>query len=130
MAFSKKNKRKITVNDSVNYWFYKFEKDSLKLTVMTDKKTHSKLICNFSYKELNKYFWELVKDDDFHKDKGLLITPGVLTPYVVRQVIDLALETGWKPYEKGNDFVLNNIEHKIDINFWTETTTEERKSKI
>lgn len=97
---------------------------------MADEKTHSRLFCDLSYKELHIYFWELVKEEDFYKDKGLWITPGILTPFVVRQIIDLAIGAGWKPFEKGKDFILNNIEHKIDINFWTESTSETRQSEI
>ena len=130
MTISKKNKRKIIIGQNVFHWIYKYEKDALRLTVMTDEKTHSRLICDFSYKELNIYFWELVKDDDFYKDKGLFITPGVLTPYVVKRTIDLAIGAGWKPFEKGENFTLKNIENKIDINFWTESTAVTRKSKI
>src|SRR5215203_3520105 len=130
MAFNKKNKRKITVNENVFYWFYKFKKDILRLTAMTEEKSYTRLICDFKYKNLWLYFRELVKDDKFYDDKLLIITAGVLTPWVVRQVIDNALQKGWKPFTKGKDFVINDIEDKIDINFWTETTAEERKSKI
>ena len=130
MAFNKKNKRKITVGENIFYWLYKFEKDVLRLTVMTNEKTYSRLICDFKYKNLEIYFRELVKDDTFYDDKILIISAGVLTPWVVRQVIDYALHKGWKPFEKGKDFVITDIEDKIDINFWTETTAEERKSEI
>lgn len=129
MAISKRNKRKITVNQDVFYWVYKFQDESMRLIVMTDDKSCSRLICDFSDKKLTDYFSELVKDDGFYKDKLLIITPGVLTPFVVKQTIDLALEAGWKPLEKGNDFFLKDTEHKIDINFWTESTAENRKSK-
>lgn len=129
MAISKRKKRKIIVGQNEFYWLYKIQDDSFRLIVMTDEKTHSRLICDFKDKALHAYFRELVKDDDFYNDKFLIITPGVLTPYVVRQTIDLALVAGWKPFEKGNDFILKDIEHKIDINFWTDSTEEERKSK-
>ena len=97
---------------------------------MTGEKTHSRILCDFKYKNLWLYFRELVKDDRFYNDKLLMITEGVLTPWVVRQVMDNALQKGWKPFTKGKDFVITDIEDKIDINFWTETTAEERKSKI
>jgi hypothetical protein len=130
MAISKKGKRTITVGKDVFYWLHKFEEDSLRLIVMTQEKTNSKLICDFSYRNLNIYFRELVKGDDFYKDKGLWITEGVLTPWVVRQVIDYGLENGWSPFEKGKEFSVKDIEQKLDINFWTETTSKTRKSKI
>ncbi|HEY8559324.1 MAG TPA: hypothetical protein VIL74_02890 [Pyrinomonadaceae bacterium] len=130
MSVNKRNKRKITVNENVFYWLYKITDDSLRLTVMTDEKAHSRLVCDLKYKNLWLYFKELVKDDEFYKDKLSMITPGVLTPWAVRQIIDYALQNGWKSFEKGADFVITDIEDKIDINFWTETTTEERRSKI
>lgn len=129
MAISKRKKRKIIIDEDVFYWVYKFQNDVLQLIVMTDEKTHSRLICDFTFKELNAYFRELVKDDGFYKDKLLILSPGVLTPFVVRQTIDIALSQGWKPFQKEKDFTLKNIAHKIDINFWTESTPEERKSK-
>ncbi|MGI9055724.1 MAG: hypothetical protein ACR2F2_07975 [Pyrinomonadaceae bacterium] len=130
MAISKRNKRKITVGQNVFYWVYKFQKDVLRLIIMTEEKTHSRLICDFKYKNLWLYFGELVKDDEFYDDKLLLISAGILTPWVVRQVIDNALQKGWKPFDKGKDFLIEDIVDKIDINFWTESTAKERKSKI
>ncbi len=127
MAISKKGKRKITVGKHIYYWVYKYLDDGLRLTVMTDEKTHSNLICDFTYKELNIYFRKLVEDDDKYKDLLLWITPGVLTPYVVHQVIDYSLENGWKPFRKDKDFVIKGIEHQLDINFWTESNKEDRK---
>lgn len=130
MAISKKSKRKITVGKDVFYWISDFQKDILRLTVMTEEKSNSRLICDFSYKNLNIYFWELVKNDDSYKDIGLWITEGVLTPWVVRQIIDYGIANGWKPFEKGKDFIVKDIEANLDINFWTETTSETRKSAI
>lgn len=131
MAISKKGKRKITVGEDTFYWVYKFLDDDIRLTVMTNEKSHSNLICDFSYIELNKYFRKLVEGDDKYNDLFLIISAGVLTPYVVRQVIDYGLEKGWSPHKKENDFLVKNIEHQLDINFWTESTKEEReKHKI
>jgi len=130
MTLSKKNKRKITVGGNIFYWLYKVQDDSLRLIVMTDEKTHSRLICDLKYENLWLYFRELVKDDKFYDDKFLIITEGILTPWVVRQIIDIGLQSGWNAFTKGKDFVIKEIEDKIDINFWTETTAEERKSKI
>lgn len=112
MAISKKNKRKITVNQDIFYWVYKFQDESLRIIVMTDDKSYSCIVCDFNDKKLAAYFRELVKDDDFYNDKFIIITPGVLTPFVVKQTIDLALEAGWKPFEKGSDFILKDIGKK------------------
>lgn len=109
MAFNKKNKRKITVNENVFYWFYKFEKDILRLTVMTDEKTHSRLICDFDYKNFWLYFKDIVEGKD------IKIPSWNLSPKIVRQIIDYAILNGWKPFEKGKDFVIQDIENKIDL---------------
>ncbi len=94
---------------------------------MTNEKTHSRLICDFKYKNLWLYFrelvkknlWlyfrELVKDDEFYDDKMLIITEGVLTPWVVRQAIDNSLEKGWKLFSKDNDFVIKDISRSTKV---------------
>jgi hypothetical protein len=76
------------------------------------------------------YFPELVKDDKFYDNKLLIITEGVLTPWVVRQIINYGLENDWKPFEKGKDFLAQDIEGNLEKNYWTETTSETRKSAI
>lgn len=127
MAFSKKNKRKITVGENAFYWFYDFQKDILRLTVMSGEKTYSRLVCDFKYKNLWLYFSELVKGEELYDNKILIISAGVLTPWVVRQVIDYGLKNGWQPFTKGPAFIINDIEASLDINLWTESTSETRK---
>jgi hypothetical protein len=39
----------------------------------------------------------------------------VITPYTVRQVIEYALSTGWKPFEKGRDLTIADMDDKIDL---------------
>ena len=39
----------------------------------------------------------------------------IITPYIVRQVIECALQEGWNPKEKGPQLVLHNVEGKIDL---------------
>ena len=109
MAISKKKKRKITVNQDVFYWFYKFEKDILRLIVMTDEKSHSRLVCSFGYKNFWLYFKDIAEGKDFK------IPTWNLSPKIVRQVIDYAVLYGWKPFEKGKDFVIQDAENKIDL---------------
>lgn len=120
MAISTKNKRKITVGENAFYWTTRSKQQStvLRLTVMTEDKTHSRLICDFKCKNMYLYWGDA--------DANIY----VLTPSIIRDTIEIAKETGWKPSEKGKDFVLINIEHEIDINFWTESAPETRRSKI
>ena len=128
MAFSKKNKRKITVGENVFYWLYKYQEDSLRLIVMSEEKTHSRLICDFKDKALSQHFRELVKDDESYNDKMLIITPSVLTPWVVRQIIDCGMTHGWKPFTKNKDFIVSGMENLIDFDFRDESTPEDRQS--
>ena len=136
MAFHKKNKRKITVGEYVFYWTLQkqYPEDILRLTVMTEDKTHSRLICRFKYKDFWLYFSDILKgelkEDDLYDDELLKITKGTLTPWLVRQVVDYALKNGWKPFEKDKDFVITETEAKIDINFRTETISTTRRSQI
>lgn len=121
MAIGKKGKRKITVGNDVFYWIYDFQKDILRLTVMTEEKSHSRLICDFEYKNFWLYYKEIVQGQD------IKIPSWNLSPKIVRQVIDYAILNGWNPLEKGKDFIIRDIESKIDIdstNSITEVQTE------
>lgn len=109
MAISKKGKRKITVGKDVFYWISDFQTDILRLTVMTEEKSHSRLICDFEYKNFWYYFKEIVQGQD------IKIPSWNLSPKIVRQVIDYAILNGWKPLENGKDFVIKDIESKINI---------------
>ncbi|HRH41142.1 MAG TPA: hypothetical protein PKY82_05815 [Pyrinomonadaceae bacterium] len=128
MAISKKGKRKIIVGKDEFYWTYKFQAEVLRLIIMLEEKSNSRLVCDFNYDNLCLYFKGLVSSDELRD--FLIITPGIFTPWVVRQVIDYGLLNGWKPFEKGKDFFVKDIEKNLDINFWTETTPETRKSAI
>ena len=109
MAISKKGKRKITVGKYVFYWISDFQIDILRLTIMTEEKSHSRLICDFDYKNFWYYFKEVIENRDIN------IPSWNLSPKIVRQVIDYSLANGWKPFEKGKDFVIKDIEEKINI---------------
>ncbi|MBX7171798.1 MAG: hypothetical protein K1X72_12630 [Pyrinomonadaceae bacterium] len=109
MAFSNKGKRKITLGKDVFYWISDFRTDILRLTIMTEEKAHSRLICEFEYKDFWYYFKQFVEDQNIK-------TPNWnLSPKIVRQAIDYAILKGWKPFEKGKDFVLKDMENKIKI---------------
>jgi len=136
MAIRTKNKRKITVGEDVFYWTcsYRYPENILRLTVMTDEKTRSRLVCKFNYKDFWLYFDDLVygnlKRDELYDDDLLEATNGIITPWLARQVIDHALQKGWKPLTKGRDFVITETEDKFDTNFWTEAGLKARKSEI
>jgi hypothetical protein len=131
MAISKRKKRKIIVNQNIFYWIHKSHKNFLRLIVMTDEKSNSRLICDFEALDPWLNFKEIVENRIEHEDKLLIITPSL-----VRQIIEVALMSGWKPFEKCGDFILKDIEKKIDINFGNETISnlksefQNLKSKI
>ena len=116
MAISKRNKRKIVVGQNVFYWIHKFHKEFLRLTIMTDEKSNSRLICDFKALDPWLHFKEIL-DGRIDPAETLL----VIKPHLVNQVINIALKSGWKPFEKGGDFFLKDIEQKININFGNET---------
>ena len=115
MAISKRNKRKITIDQNIFYWTHRFHKDFLRLTVMTDEKSNSSLICDFKALDPWLHFKEILQGKIAPAETLLIIKP-----HLVRQVIDVALKSGWKPFEKGGDFILIDIEQKIDVNFGNE----------
>lgn len=110
MSISKKHKRKITVGKDIFYRISDFQSDSLRLTIMTEEKSNSRLICVFDYKNFWLYFKDILEGKD------IKIQSWNLTPKIVRQVIDLAVSEGWKPFEKGKEFVIHNIEDRINLN--------------
>lgn len=103
MVISKKGKRKIKVNENVFYWSANFGTDILRLTIMTDEKSFSRLICEFNYKNRWLYFKE-GKGDTW-----------ILTPHIVRQSIDYGISEGWSPFEKGRDLFIENMEKILNL---------------
>jgi len=59
---------------------------------------------------------------DYHQDKVLnddgsisLSNQFVVTPYIVRQVIEYGLQNGWTPLGKGSELKLWHLDDKIDL---------------
>ncbi len=116
--FSKKNKRKITVNENVYYWSATGNDGWISLCVMTDVPSSPKLICYFGYHH---------DEDEFEHDglKGVHLTNQfVVTPYTVRQAIEYGLANGWQPSKKGKDLRMGHIDDKIDLRL------EQNKEKV
>jgi hypothetical protein len=112
MAISKKGKRKITVGKDIFYWIYKFQKEILRLTIMIEDKTLSRLIYNFNCKDY--WLYPDIRVWDF-------------SPNIVRQAIEYGLKNGWNPAEKGKDFIINEVGESFDLTF---KSLETRQSKI
>lgn len=105
MGFSKKKKRKITIDDKVYYWSATGNDNWISLCIMTEVESSPKINCKFEYHHL-----------PIQSEFGaILANQFVITPYTVRQTILYALSIGWKPFEKGKDLNLHHIDDKIDL---------------
>lgn len=105
MAFSKKNKRKIVVRDRIYYWSAVGDNGGISVWVMADLNNSPKIKCRFRYHQEVK--------ERFETPYGVgcsLHNQFVVTPYTVRQVIELALMKGWRPDQKGADIHLGYID--------------------
>ena len=105
MAFSKKKKRKIVVDEKVYYWSATGNDGWISLCIMTEIKGSSRINCKFEYHHLPiESQFGMISANQF-----------VITPYTVEQTILYALSIGWTPFEKGKDLNLNHIDDKIDL---------------
>ena len=109
MAFSKKNKRKITVDENVYYWSATGGDGWIGLFIMTDIQGSSRLESYFGYHQIP------VKTENSRLNAVALTNQFIITPYTVRQVIEYALTQKWKPFEKGKDLSLGCLDNKIDL---------------
>jgi len=108
MAFNKKKKRRITVDNQLFFWSATGSDGYIHLMVMTECEGSGKLSASFDYhqerSEPSGPFNAVTLGNQF-----------VITPFIVRQVIQLASQEGWKPLEKGADVQLGSLDDKIDL---------------
>lgn len=109
MAFSKKNKRKITVGDKIYYWAATGNDGWIRLCIMTEVQESPRLNCNFE----DHHF--PINSNIGERKITILANQFVITPYIVRQVIEYVLSIGCKPFEKGTDLDLGHIDDEIDL---------------
>jgi hypothetical protein len=114
MALNKKERRKIVVDDKEYFWIATGNDGWIDLCISSEIKGSPKLLTGFDYK--------YPVDDDIN-----IAYQFVITPYIVRQVIEYALSQGWKPFEKGKDFALP-VDDKIDLRLDKNTAISEKKS--
>ena len=124
LAFNKKKKRKITINSETYFWSATGNDGWISLHAMTETPSSPRLSCSFGYHQIP------VKATLNGMEIARLNNQFVITPFIVRKVIEYALAQDWTPFEKGKDLVLGSINDKIDINFWTGTMVEESKSQV
>ncbi|MCE3228138.1 MAG: hypothetical protein K0S32_2689 [Bacteroidetes bacterium] len=106
MAVPRKGFRRITV-DNVKYWWKTTGQDyGISLTIAGESRGGQLLVTGFDYHH------KLIKVyDNGGQGYAQQIT---ITPFMVRQVIELGLKSGWKPDEKGEIFY-PAIDGKIEI---------------
>lgn len=109
MAFSKKKKRRITVDEKIYYWSATGGDDWISLSVMADVQGGSRLFCDLEYHQIP------VKAKDSEFNAVFLTNQFIITPYTVREVIKYALSQNWKPLEEGADLFLGSLDDKIDL---------------
>jgi hypothetical protein len=106
MTVPRKGFRRITVGN-VKYWWKTAGEDyGISLIIAGESREGQVLTAGFDYHH------KLIKEDhDGGKWYKQQIT---ITPFMVRQVIELGLKNGWKPDVKGENIYLD-IEGKIEI---------------
>lgn len=106
VAFSKIGRRRITVRDQEYFWVASGNDHGIDLRVMVDVQAGQHLVCCFDYHH----------DKIPHGDGSIsLKNQFVVTPYIVRQVIEYGLAHGWRPLERGRELWLGHLDDKIDL---------------
>ncbi|TXH71042.1 MAG: hypothetical protein E6Q83_02190 [Thiothrix sp.] len=106
MAFNKKNKRKIIVNEQEYFWCASGNDGWIGLFIMIEQQGSQKLSCKFEYHQE-----QTVNEHGF-----ALRNQFVITPHIVRQVILFALqEKQWLPQKNQGVLELGHVDEKIDL---------------
>lgn len=129
MAFNKKKKRKIVVDEKEYYWSATGNDGWISLCVMTDVQESPRLFTAFDYHQI-PVAGEPFEIDGKEYKVTFLTNQFVITPYTVRQVIEHALSIGWKPFEKGRDLTIADIDNKIDLRLDRNRADNFKKRKI
>lgn len=108
--FSKKNKRRLRIGQQVFYWSATGNDGWISLTVMTEVPSSPRLSCMFDYHHETSEEQRADGSRVVHARNQFVVTPAV-----VRKVIDYALARGWKPFEPGSDLNLRRVDDVIDL---------------
>jgi hypothetical protein len=111
MALPNKGLRKITIGKSRFAWSATGNDGWISLTIAPLNNLGQLVTTAFSYHSKATSITQTLDGRQIIHAKQQLI----ITPYIVRQVIEYALQEGWNPQEKGPQFVLHNMEGKIDL---------------
>jgi hypothetical protein len=103
MALPKKNSRKINI-DGIQYsWIASGNDDYIELVICSSTGDGQKLLAQFDYHPIY-----------IDKEETILEQQFIITPIVVRQVIEYGLTSGWSPEKRGVELrlgYLNNMVH-------------------
>ncbi len=106
MAFSRKNKRRITVDGQEYFWSATGTDYGISLRVMAEVQGGQQLSCAF----------------DYHQERVpcasgavALTNQFIVTPYIVRQAIEVGLARGWTPLSGGGELRLGYIDDAVDL---------------
>lgn len=111
MAFPKKDRRKITVDGHQYFWIASGNDGYIDLIICSANIPGQKLFAQFDY-------------HSFHINTGdsrQLIQTLSITPFIVRQVIQYGINSGWTPEKKNSDLGLGFLDNKIDLKLKPET---------
>src|SRR5262245_56028592 len=105
MAFTKRDKRRIVVAGKQYWWVASGNDGGIDLRVLADAQCGQQLHCRF----------------DYHHDLAgnTLTNQLVVTPYIVRQAIELGLSHGWTPELGGGELTLGYVDDRLDLRLAT-----------
>lgn len=109
MTLPKKGIKKITVNNVKYGWRVKGTDEGLSLSIVPIEKQDNLLIARFSYRLKDIEVNTLANGMAIRQQLQLPVVSG----YVIRQVITLALEAGWNPMGEKAIINLHNIDDKV-----------------
>lgn len=109
MAFTRKKKRRIVVDGHLLYWSATGNDGYINLAIMSAFEKSGKVFASFDYHHIQVPF-------SHNGCQGILNTDQfVITPYIVRQVVQLAIAQGWNPLEKSDNTQLGHVDSLIDL---------------
>jgi hypothetical protein len=112
MTLPSKGLRKILVDDMRYAWSATGNDGRIGLTIAPLEGDGQILRTSFGYH--SKLIRKIVKSDGSSIENYR--QQFVITPFIVRQVIEYGLDNGWHPSKKGKQIYIENMDEKIDLN--------------
>ena len=109
MAFSRKNKRRIVVDSHLLYWSVTGGDTNIHSSILSPVEKSGRVFAAFDYHHIR------VPVVNNGQEYVRLTNPLIITPYTVRQVVQLALAQGWNPQEKSDNLCLGFVDEKVDL---------------